>query len=202
MMAAAHLEASLMAGAVRQHAPILSVASFRAWLASRPDEEHWELIEGVPMMMTPPNRRHQRITSNLESLLNAALKRHDPSFAAYHDIGVNIVSTVPYDPEPDVAVIREDENPDPRYAERFYLVAEVLSESDKDVIEGKRDIYRSHASCTCILLVRQDRPEVIVDRRTPDGWRSQVLHGADELALPEFGLACRVKDIYRDTPLG
>jgi Uma2 family endonuclease len=191
-----------MSGAGRQHAPILSVASFRAWLASRPDEEHWELIGGIPMMMTPPNRRHQRITSNLEALLNAALKRHDPGFAAYHDIGVNIVSTVPYDPEPDVAVIREDENPDPRYAGRVYLVAEVLSESDKDVIEGKLDIYRSHASCTCILLVRQDQPEVIVDRRTPDGWRSQVVHGADELALPEFGLVCRVKDVYRDTPLG
>jgi Uma2 family endonuclease len=191
-----------MVGAVRQQAPILSVASFRAWLASRPDEEHWELIEGVPMMMTPPNRRHQRIASNLESLLNTALKRHDPALAAYHDIGVNIVSTVPYDPEPDVTVIREDENPDPRYAERFYLVAEVLSESDKGVIDGKRDIYRAHPSCTCILLVRQDTAEIIVDRRTADGWRSQVLHGADELALPEFGLACPVKDLYRDTPLG
>jgi Uma2 family endonuclease len=191
-----------MVGAVRQHAPILSVASFRAWLASRPDEEHWELIEGVPMMMTPPNRRHQRIASNLESLLNAALKRHNPLFAAYHDIGVNIVSTVPYDPEPDVAVIREDENPDPRYAECFYLVAEVLSESDKGVIEGKRDIYRAHPSCTCILLVRQDRLEIIVDQRTGDGWRSRVLHGADELALPEFGLSCLVKDVYQDTPLG
>jgi len=187
---------------VHQHAPILSVTSFRAWLASRPDEEHWELIEGVPMMMTPPSRRHQRIASNLESLLNAALKRHDPAFAAYHDIGVNIVSTVPYDPEPDVAVIREDENPDPRYAERFYLVAEVLSESDKGIIESKRDIYRAHPSCTCILLVRQDRPEIVVDRRIGDGWRSQVLQGADELTLPEFGLTCLVRDVYRDTSLG
>jgi len=191
-----------MVGAVRQHAPILSVASFRAWLASRPDEEHWELIEGVPMMMTPPNRRHQRIASNLETLLNAALKRHNPAFAAYHDIGVNIVATVPYDPEPDVAVIREDENPDPRYAERFYLVAEVLSESDQGIIESKRDIYRAHPSCTCILLVRQDRLEIIVDRRTGDGWRSQVRHGADELTVPEFGLICLVRDVYHDTPLG
>src|SRR5436305_14872083 len=78
-----------------QHAPILSVASFRAWLASRPDEEHWELIEGVPMMMmTPPNRGHQRIASNLEGLSNSALKRQNPSLTAYHDIGVNILSTV------------------------------------------------------------------------------------------------------------
>jgi Uma2 family endonuclease len=191
-----------MVGAVHQHAPILSVASFRAWLASRPDEEHWELIEGVPMMMTPPNRRHQRIASNLETLLNAALQRHIPGFAAYQAIGINIVSTVPYDPEPDVAVIREDENPDPRYADRFYLVAEVLSESDKGIIESKRDIYRAHPSCMCILLVRQDRVEITVDRRAADGWRSQVLLAADELAVPEFGLACPVSAVYRDTPLG
>jgi Uma2 family endonuclease len=191
-----------MVGAVRQHAPILSVGSFRAWLASRPDEEHWELIEGVPMMMTPPNRRHQRIASNLEKLLNAALKRHNPVLAAYQDIGVNIVSTVPYDPEPDVTVIREDENPDPRYAERFYLVAEILSESDKGIIESKRDIYRAHPSCTCILLIRQDRLEITVDSRAGDGWRSQMLHGTDELILPEFGLMCPVRDVYQDTPLG
>jgi Uma2 family endonuclease len=191
-----------MVGAVRKPAPILSVASFRAWLASRPDEEHWELIEGVPMMMTPPNRRHQRIASNLEKLLNVALKRHNPVLAAYQDIGVNIVSTVPYDPEPDVTVIREDENPDPRYAERFYLVAEVLSESDKGIIESKRDIYRAHPSCTCILLIRQDRLEITVDSRAGDGWRSQMLHGSDELILPEFGLMCPVGDVYRDTPLG
>jgi Uma2 family endonuclease len=153
-------------------------------------------------MMTPPNRRHQRIASNLEALLNAALKSHDPGLAAYHDIGVNIVSTVPYDPEPDVAVIREDENPDPRYAERFYLVAEVLSESDRGVIESKRDIYRAHPSCICILLVRQDRVEITVERRVGDGWVSQVLKASDELVVPEFGLACPVKEVYRDTPLG
>lgn len=191
-----------MTGALRQRTPILSVASFRAWLASRPDEEHWELVEGVPMMTTPPNRRHQRIASNLESLLNAALRRHNPALTAYHDIGVNIISTVPYDPEPDVAVIREDENPDPRYADRFYLVAEILSESDKSVIESKRDIYRAHPSCTCILLVRQDRIEITFDRRTAEGWKSQALYGADELTLQEFGLTCLVKDVYRDTLLG
>jgi Uma2 family endonuclease len=196
------VEINVMIGALRQRTPMLSVASFRAWLASRPDEEHWELIEGVPMMMTPPNRRHQRIASNLESLLNAALRRNNPALTAYHDIGVNIISTVPYDPEPDVAVIREDENPDPRYADRFYLVAEVLSESDKTVIESKREIYRAHPSCTCILLVRQDRLEITLDRRTADGWRSEVLYGADELTLLEFGLTCLVKDVYRDTSLG
>jgi len=192
-----------MVGAAPQHAPILSVAAFRAWLRSRPDEERWELIEGVPMMTTPPNRRHQRIAFNLVSLLDSAFKLHNLTFAVYHDIGVNIVSTVPYDPEPDVAVIREDENPDPRYAERFYLVAEALSDSDEDIIESKRDIYRSQPPCSCILLIRQDRMEITVDRRADDSWRSQVLReGNESLSLPDFGLSCLVRDIYRDTPLG
>ena len=160
-------------------------------------------VSSTPQLSaTSPNRRHQRIASNLESLLNAALERHDPTLVAYHDIGVNIVSAVPYDPEPDVAVIREDENPDPRYADRFYLVAEVLSESDKGIIESKRDIYRAHPSCICILLVSQDRLEITVDRRAADGWRSQVLHAGGDLAVPELGLTCPVSHVYRDTALG
>ena len=76
-----------MAGALRHNAPILSVASFRAWLASRPDEEHWELIAGVPVMTTALERRHRRIAYNLVNLLDTALKRHDPGLIAYHDIG-------------------------------------------------------------------------------------------------------------------
>ena len=153
------------------------------------------------MMMAPPNRRHQRIASNLESLLNDALKRHDPTLAAYQAIGLNIVSTVPYDPEPDVAVVREKENPDPRYADRFYLVAEILSESDEGFIDSKREIYRAHPSCLSVLLVRQDRIEILVDRRGGGSWRSETLHVADQLSLPEFGLRCDVTDVYRDTPL-
>jgi Uma2 family endonuclease len=197
-----HVETKLMVGALHRNTPILSVASFRAWLKSRPDEEHWELIEGVPVMMTSPNRRHQRIASNLENLLNAALKHHNPLLAAYQAIGVNIVSTVPYDPEPDVTVIREDENADPRYADRFYLVAEVLSDSDKAIIESKRDIYRAHPFCICILLVRQDRAEIMVDHRAGDSWDFEVLQYDDELVLSEFGLTCRVSEVYRDTPFG
>ena len=48
----------------------LSIATFRAWLASRPDEEHWELIGGVARLAAPATRDRRRITSNLEGLLN------------------------------------------------------------------------------------------------------------------------------------
>jgi hypothetical protein len=50
--------------------------------------------------------------------------------------------------------------------------------------------------------VRQDRAEITVECRSADGWLSQVLHAGDELSVPEFGLMCPVRDVYRDTMLG
>ena len=47
----------------------LSIEAFRSWLASRPDGEHWELIAGVPMMMAPPTKAHQRIVANLVAVV-------------------------------------------------------------------------------------------------------------------------------------
>src|ERR1700730_3700836 len=128
----------------RTHAP-LSVETFRAWAASRPDEEHWELIDGVPMMMTPPTRVHQRIASNLERLLNDALELHRPALAAYQRIGVNLGPVVEhYDPEPDVAIVDADSGRAPRYSDRFYLAAEVVSDSDRATVDTKREIYKLH----------------------------------------------------------
>jgi Uma2 family endonuclease len=101
-----------------------------------------------------------------------------------------------------VAVIREEENPDPRYADRFYLVAEILSDSDRDIIEGKRDIYRAQPSCLYVLLIAQDRAEILMECRSADGWHSEILGADGELVLPHFGLRCPVRAVYRDTPLG
>ena len=44
-----------MAGAQREFEP-LSIDAFRAFVETRPDEEHWELIGGVAMMMAPATR--------------------------------------------------------------------------------------------------------------------------------------------------
>jgi len=90
---------------------------------------------------------------------------------------------------------------DQRCFDRFHLVAEIVSESDKRIIDGKRDIYRAQQACTRILLVRQDRIEVTVDVRAGHGWASRVLGGADTLDLPAFGLTCPVRETCADTLL-
>jgi Uma2 family endonuclease len=183
----------------------MSVELFRSFVEGRPDEEHWELINGVAMLMAPPTLAHQRIASNLERLLLDALESHAPTKTAFQAIGVNLGPAIDdYDPEPDVVVTDLDaaEAPDERYVDRFYLAAEIVSASDSARVESKRSIYKLHEFCTCILTVQQDRFEGRVDLRTDTGWSEQSLKKPDEtLALPDFGLRCQVADLYRGTPL-
>lgn len=188
----------------RKIAP-LSVAAFRQWAKSRPDEEHWQLIDGVAMMMAPPTHDHQRIASNLERLLNDAIERMAqprlPRIAAYQRIGVNLGPVVEdYDPEPDVAVVEVATSGDRRYADRFLLVAEVVSRSDESTIEGKREIYKRHPGCECVLVIRQDRYSVTVELRAEEVWSRETLAAPDgRLILPAFGLQCTLADIYKGT---
>ena len=130
-----------MASAPIPDRPRLSVEVFRGFVEGRPEEERWELIDGLPVMMAPPTKAHQRIASNLERLLNDALERHAPQLAAYQRLGVDLTPTIEgYDPEPDVLVIDAEagETAEQRYFDRFYLAAEIVSSSDRVWVERKR----------------------------------------------------------------
>jgi len=183
----------------------MSVELFRSFLEGRPDEERWELIDGVAVMMAPPTYVHQQIATNLQLLLFNALEAHAPTLAVYQRGGINLGPSIQhYDPEPDVLVVDAEvtQELERRYADRFYLTAEIVSSSDRRRVESKRAIYKLHEPCTCILIVQQDRVDVQVDLRTETGWTEQLLHKPDDiLALPAFGLSCKLSDLYRGTPL-
>ncbi|ABD89812.1 Uma2 family endonuclease [Rhodopseudomonas palustris] len=187
----------------------MSVAEFRAFQDRRPDHERWELISGVPMMMTPATIAHNRIASNLEWLLTDALGRFDRSRLATQRPGIDLGS-IAYRPEPDVGVIDADYAAGQRFVEHCYLLAEIVSETDELPVPGtggrwidvKREIYRAHPPCEAVLIVEQDRIEVAVDIRSKDGWRAALLNGPEaELRLPAFGLRCALAALYEGTPL-
>jgi Uma2 family endonuclease len=182
--------------------PRLSIQAFRGFLEGRPEEEHWQLIDGVAVMMTAPTKAHQRIASNLERLLNDALAVHAPSLTAYQAVGVNIGPRVQYyDPEPDVVVV-DLESDDERYSDRFYLAAEIVSASDRQYVESKREVYKLHDWCKCVLTIQRDRFQMRIDRRTETGWQEEVLKmPLDTVLLSEFGLSFALIDLYRGTSL-
>jgi Uma2 family endonuclease len=180
----------------------MSIPEFRAWVETRPEGEHWELIAGVPTMMAPPTRAHQRIAGNLERLLNDALELHRPELMAYQRVGLNLAPVVPdYDPEPDVVVV-DAESPDERYSDRFYLAVEIVSSSDRKTVQSKRDVYKRHPACRYVLLIEQDRFDVAIATLSDAAWTERRFTSAsDTLSLPDFGFRCTLADIYRGTSL-
>ena len=186
----------------------MSGSEFRSFQERRPDRERWELVAGVPMMMTPPTIAHNRIASNLERLLNDALDRHDPSRMAVQRPGIELGSG-DYRPEPDIGVIDADYDENQRFVVRAYLLAEIVSGSDDVPVPGtqerwidvKRQIYLAHEACEALLIVQQGRIEAQFDIRTPNGWQSATLSGPSaELNLPQFGLKCLLGELYEGTP--
>jgi Uma2 family endonuclease len=89
------------------------------------------------------------------------------------------------------------------YAERFYFVAEVLSESDKKpVLEAKLIFYQDHEHNRCILFVHQDRVAADQYDRSGESWSHRPLEkGQEPLIFPDIGTVGRLGDLYRFTPL-
>ena len=162
----------------------MSGPEFRAFQTTRPDHERWELVDGAPVMMTPPLIDHNRIASNLERLLSDALDRHDRSREAVQrpgielGLGAEVLAGLGLDagckPEPDVAVIDHDPRPGRRFIDRAYLLAEVVSATDAGPalatgeawIAVKTRLYRAHPSCEAVVVIEQDRVAVRIATRS------------------------------------
>ena len=178
-----------------------SVEEFLAFYDARPDGERWELIDGVGVMMTPPTKAHQRIGSNLAFELNAHFKAHRPDLYAYQEVGLIVPEVDRFRPSADVAV-EENAADYESYSDKFFLVVEVLSDSNTDAaVEIKRQRYMQHPDNLYVLVIEQKSVSVSVwARRT--AWRLQVLaRPGDLLELPEFGINIPVATLYAGTPL-
>ena len=199
-----------MPGDFLRRLPQISFEQFCAFRDERPKEEKWELIDGVPMMMPPPTLVHQRISGNIERLINDRLIQVRPTWFADQEIGIRIPADDRYNPEPDVTVIDADIALGQIYAERFYFVAEVLSESnqpgtlagsDKPIVLGaKIDFYRLHEHCRAVLVVRQDRVEADIYSRA-QGWQCSTLTDpSNRVVIPDIGDIGPLAHLYRHTP--
>lgn len=189
----------------------MQVYDFLGFLESRPDGERWELVGGMPIMMTPPKIAHRRIASNLERALNTAIEAAGLERRADREIGLQIEGTPGYRPEPDIAVIDADYEHE-RYASRFYGIVEVLSATDLArnprtgpvAIDDKLAFYRSHSSTEFILVASQDTMSIAVHLRGGDGiWQAPVSlqDAADALDLPRIGSIGTVADMYKGVRL-
>ena len=180
----------------------LDMETFHGFRDDRPKEEKWELIDGRPVMMPPPSLIHQRISGNLEALINSRLSRIKPEWRADREIGLLIPQDQKFNPEPDVTVIDTEIGLNQLYAERFYFVAEVLSGSDRPwVLKAKLEYYQKHEPCSGVLFVRQDQIVAELYLRKSNWNKSELDIPNARLDLPVIGDIGPLSDLYRFTPL-
>lgn len=189
------------------HAPLppasgtMDVDEFMAFLETRPDNERWDLIEGVAVMMAPPSYAHQRIASNLCSLLNSAFATRRLDLFAYQRAGVRNPGLRNFQPEPDIVVVPGVAGHD-YYSEQFQLAGEVLSPTNtRAEIDLKLRRYREARDNLYVVVIDPRKFSAIVYARS-DNWEPVTLSKPDDpIGMPEFGLRCRLGDLYVGTPL-
>jgi len=180
-----------------------TVEEYLAFIESRPDDERWQLIDGVAMMMPPPTVPHQIIAGNLAWELNALFRRQRRKLLAVQEVGLMVPSIANFRARVDMAVLDKPFRLKVPYADRFYLVMEVLPDSstDKD-IAAKSRCYIQHPQNLYYLLVDQDEASVEIRARA-QGWELAELKGLDAiLELPEWGFRISLADLYDGMALG
>jgi Uma2 family endonuclease len=179
----------------------MDLDEFMAFYETRPDGEHWQLIEGVAVMMAPPNYAHQRIASNLCGVLNNAFVAQRLDLFAYQQVGVRNPGVMNFQPDPDVVVVPGIAGYD-LYSERFQLAGEVLSPTNTRREIGMKLRRYCEAPDNLYAVVIEPREFLVEIYAKRADWRPVTVRSADDsIEMPEFGLHCRVIDLYRGTPL-
>jgi Uma2 family endonuclease len=182
-------------------AKAMDVDEFMAFVETRPDEERWELIDGVPMMMAPPSPAHQRIAQNFAALLNNAFAAQGRDLFAYLGTGARTPRARDFFVIPDVMVVPGVSGYD-LYVENYQLAAEVLSPSNtRREMASKLRRYRQVPDNLYAAFI--DAREFLVELHARrNDWQPAIFTQPDEqIELPEFGMRCRVAELYRGTPL-
>jgi Uma2 family endonuclease len=184
----------------------MTIEEFLAFTDTRPDEERWELIEGVPVMNASPTKWHQIIASNICGSLIALRLQLDANWVPAVGMGT-LVPVSPHSlPQPDVMVFEtaaaETNSP---VTDDALVLFEILSKSNTKADQAwRKRVYASIPNCQHYVTVEQNAVSVTrFDRST--GWQGHHLASLDDkLALPALGkrAVLPLAEIYRWTSVG
>ena len=156
-----------------------------------------EYVNGEVFAMVGASRNHARITLNIGSKLNEALR--PPCWAAVSDMKVRVEAANAYY-YPDVVASCAESQPDPYVMANPVLIVEVLSPSTERTDQREKRLnYQTVASIQEILLVAQDRRWIELYRRDRDGWTVEQISDEGMFDLASVGLTLSLDDLYRNT---
>jgi len=180
----------------------MTIEEFLAFTDSRPEEERWELIEGVAVMNPAPIERHQVVVANIVTYLMSHKGRTGVKWLPLPGVGTRVPASPHSLPQPDVFV-KEGAATDLPVTDDALVLFEVLSRSNTKADQAwRRRVYASVPNCRHYVTVSLKAVEVCAYDRDADWQRRSLTSLEQALDLPALGLAMPVADIYRWTPLG
>lgn len=161
-------------------------------------EGHFEFDRGrIVQLMTGGTFAHSQIITDFVVALRASLPREAWAISSQNR-GIDAGETVRY---PDVVVEPAGGNLKALSTTIPALIVEVLSPSTEELdLNRKPAEYTSLASLSAYVVASQDRPELMVWRRSADGRFGDAPESIEgkgaSLDLPELGIAVPLASIY------
>ena len=164
-------------------------------------EGRWELVEGVPVMMSGGSFRHALVAGNIYFALRREL-RGKPCQPFGSDAGVGVdFHNIRY---PDVAVYCDPRDLDvdldeKRTGRHPVVLVEVHSPSTSNIDRGlKLRQYKAIPSVRSILFVDPRANLAELYERIGDAeWRETVVPEGEDVPLPAIGVTLSADDIWR-----
>jgi Uma2 family endonuclease len=180
----------------------MTIEEFLAFTDSRPEEERWELIEGVAVINPAPIEHHQMIVANIVAYLIAHKRRTGASWLPMLGVGTRVPVSPRSLPQPD-AFVKEGAATNLPVTEDALVLFEVLSRSNTKVDQAwRRRVYASVPNCQHYVTVSLKAVEITAYDRASNWGQRTVTSLEQALDLPALGLGIPAMDIYRWTPLG
>ena len=183
----------------------MTVAEFQDWQPPADlDQRRWELVDGEPVCMSPPNIDHGAIQNELGSLIRNWLTANRPDCRVVTTPGVvpRIRSDV-NERIPDLAVTCGPIRP-ARTLDDPILLIEILSPSNEAKTRANVWAYASIPSVHEIVLISSTSISAEIFRRNGDStWPPDplLLRSGAELGLESIGMAVSLKAVYRTSSL-
>lgn len=127
----------------------------------------YELVDGVPVVMTPPRAKHQRAQRRLVD----ELERQAPAGVTVVD-AVGVILAPDQRPIPDVVVLRSapgDDEVSNFPAEQVLAVGEVVSPSSRSDDRFRKPGLYAQAGIRCYLRIELEPPMAVAYLLGPDG---------------------------------
>jgi len=174
---------------------LLTVEEF---LAAEPrySEKH-EYLGGMVYAMAGASTPHNVISTNLITALGSRLRgRRCQVFGPDMKLRL-LLSGSTYFYYPDAMVVCGNAGIGASWCDEPSVIFEILSESTRSIDEReKRIAYLSLPSLDAYVRIEQERQEVVIEYREPEGWRREVLRGDAILLLPTVEVEIPVTELY------